>query len=991
MAIEIPADWPPFGRWVEDTPVAYLETIPVEDGPPTIETRTNLITNPSAEVNATGWESNSGFGAYDIATIARSTVRAWVGTASVLVTAPAPVVGETWGNFTNASLVAIGQTYTFSAYVWSPVAATFFADVVFVAQGPDTYVPAQTWTRVSVTFSANSVNAFAGIAIAGAPAGFQYWIDGALLEVGDTRRPYFDGATPDVTTPGHEATYSWKGTAHASQSTAVLTAPPTPRRWPVASWDTTREIASSALPGQARHQTGLSVGTGKALVVRDRNDHPWRRAAVFDLSGLHAQILFAPENATPIPTGQFRVAPVQGDVTTYGVDVDLDERQIEGATKTANVVETNWVPPITEDDAQNRVFDPAWLVSQLAAQMGYGVGVAPGGTLSDGSTYSPILDAPMQGSIAPAYPLDIDYAADLAGSVELFWGELDGVIALTAETFSDEMVDYHLNRSIVTSITITADVYGWLDFKWQDPNGPGILRVGVQNRTSSTGEQTLEIMQFSFGSNAGANTSTFSNYAAGAFDPNRPYGIQVQVELIGSPATSSRVRVRRRGNAVWSPWFTHPMANSITTTEVMFDAGVGPRVGDNDEDPLVSRITIVDNAGLSAATLTALFDNTEGENGRIYLEPLYGSSISPWISPDLTTWAAMQEIVNAWQGALITDVYGDLRLLNRYSLTGVGTGIERSIDVGLNFEDLPWVLDYADQADRLVVKYRPVVERQWAGSPDVVPIIWELSEVVGISPQSSHDIFFTLDYIYPVAIKAIPFIRKDFDNGVYHVWDAYRYNNGTGTHITPGDMISMRIDRVTSSTWKIFIVNHTTQPFHMVDNTGTPYLKIRSVWTYDQTAEETIERGVSAGESTSALEIDLSNYVQNAEDANTLADFIWARVNRRAWKARTVNMVPDYRLDLGDVVEIHHSESKMRTNALVSKIQLAGEAGSLTQKVDFVLIPPTWEDFDEAWATYQPNPPGSWNEFDAFWSLYTWNEFDLAPTSTNQSQLEEFL
>jgi hypothetical protein len=760
-----------------------------------------------------------------------------------------------------------------------------------------------------------------------------------------------------------------------------------PRRWEVASWESTREIASSALPGQVRHKTGLSVGTAKALVRRAADDYPWRQRDVYDLTGSQAQILLAPERRTEIPTGQFRVAPVEGDLTTLGVDVELDERQIQGRDKAANVLGEQWK---TQAHFDAGIADPSWLVSELAQQMGYGVAVPPGGRLSDGSVYSPVLDAPLQGSMTPEYPDGIDY---FQSSGDWTWRELDGLVAWSpADGEGTTGVSYEiaLARPPATA-TITADVYGQLGFRWQ-ANPAGYLHVSVENRTFSsvTPETTIQLRLFSAGSNGSSNTTTLQTFTGIAPVTDRPSGIQLQVEPTFNASgtiTSWRARVRRGAGSAWSAWVTHAMANTIATTDTTtFDVLLNASDGTDGSPGRVSRVSVSSGSN----TPDALWNNQQGENGRLYLEPLFGTIRSPWIDPDLTVLNAIQAIVEAWQGALITDVYGDLRLLNRFSLSGVATGDEPVVDIGVNFEDLPWVMDAADQADRLTVTYRPVILRQsdLSGSVPSVPIVWQLDEVRPFWPGVT-ELFFSLDYIYPVDLKVLPFVRKDFDNGVYHVWDAYRYNNGTGTHITPNDQIQMRIDRVTSSTWKVHVVNLTAEPFHMVDNTGTPYLKIRSTYYLDQTQEAVIERGLPSTEAVNPLEVNLANYVQNEADANALADFIWSRVNRRTWRAKTVRTVPDYSIDLGDVREIVHSRTKMRSNVLVSKVKLAGEPGSVTQELDLILIPPTWEDFDEAWAAYQPNPPGSWAEFDALWAPYTWNDFDRTPTATTVAQIEE--
>jgi len=213
-----------------------------------VSTRTNLITNPSLETNATSWESNSAFGGYDVATVTRSTARAWVGTACLQVVAPAAVVGKTWANATSIPVIP-GQVYTYSAYVWCANAAVVFADAVFMERGPDVSIPAATWTRVSVTFVANTDHVFVGVGAPFVTTGFTYYVDGAILEQAYSLGAYFDGDTTDVTTPGAEITYSWTGTAHASTSTAVATDPPASGRF--AAGDVLRlEVEADPEPGQ---------------------------------------------------------------------------------------------------------------------------------------------------------------------------------------------------------------------------------------------------------------------------------------------------------------------------------------------------------------------------------------------------------------------------------------------------------------------------------------------------------------------------------------------------------------------------------------------------------------------------------------------------------------------------------------------------------------------------------------------------------------------
>lgn len=751
-----------------------------------------------------------------------------------------------------------------------------------------------------------------------------------------------------------------------------------PTRWQVASWASTREIKSSSLPGQVRHKAGLSIGTAKALVKRQHEDFPWKQSLVYELTGQDAQILLAPEGSTEIPTGQFRVAEIAGDLTTLGVQVDLDEKTIEGAEQVPGVLDFPWFSGITQEQINQLERDPIWLVAELAEQMGYHNGPAP---VPGSGGFVPILDVPFHGSLVPRYRNDVEFNTNDT----LAWGESAGVVGLTGVNDSTISIIYETSNLVPQKFVYTMDVdNGAMKMEWNDVATNGRLGIWV---TTHEGDSTLDLQIYSTGSNGVNNTTTAPAGIDMTRNPDIPNRVQVEVTLNVASDTgynSASVRVRRR-DGFWFGPYVHTMTNQLSrVNDHNLDIGLVTTVS---ETNFLANFSMVDGNATPAAVQDDLLTTQGGSQGFIYLEPLVGTIVSPWLNPDLSVWATMQAIVEAWQGALITDVYGDLKVLNRFTLTGVNDlQGEQVIDIGLRFEDLPWIMDYRDQADRLVVKYRPVVEHKAEVGQSTLPFIYEFQDII-IARPGANNAFFTLDYIYPTDLKLNPFNRKDNDNGVYHVWDAYRYNNGTGAHINPGDDIGLRIDRVTSSTWKVFIDNRTAEPFHMVDNTGTPWLKLRSSYWYDQTQEETIERGASATDARNALEVDLSNYVQNEADANELADFLWGRVNQRAWRASTVVSVPDYSLDLGDVREIVHTRTGVRSNVIVTKVDLAGEPGQVTQKLDLTLIPPTWEDFDEAWANALPS--STWATFDALWDDYTWADFDRTPTATTVAQIEE--
>lgn len=182
-------------------------------------TRTNLVTNPSFEVDITGWQASGASGG--AATIARSTSWAAVGTASVAVTC------TTAGNVSVVQTAAIakmpvspGQTYTAQATArtaiagrglllqinWQDSAGVFLSSV----QGPPVTSTANTNLYLSVTATA-PVNAayctIEGKATAAAVNDVYNW-DAFILEQSATGGVYFDG----------NQSGRWTGTANASTS-----------------------------------------------------------------------------------------------------------------------------------------------------------------------------------------------------------------------------------------------------------------------------------------------------------------------------------------------------------------------------------------------------------------------------------------------------------------------------------------------------------------------------------------------------------------------------------------------------------------------------------------------------------------------------------------------------------------------------------------------------------------------------------------------------
>ena len=186
---------------------------------PTTVTRTNLVTNPSFEVDTAGWLLTG--------PIVRSSGTAKYGTSSVELTRTA---GATVLN-SPAMPVTAGETYT--ASLWFYLTAANMTNVqwdliwrnaaggVVLDDGPNNLpagLPVNEWIRRSYSKVAPATSVEVLIRTFCVSGSAVWNVDGFLMESGSTLLPYFDGGTADpsiIRILGQQ----WNGTANASTST----------------------------------------------------------------------------------------------------------------------------------------------------------------------------------------------------------------------------------------------------------------------------------------------------------------------------------------------------------------------------------------------------------------------------------------------------------------------------------------------------------------------------------------------------------------------------------------------------------------------------------------------------------------------------------------------------------------------------------------------------------------------------------------------------
>jgi hypothetical protein len=178
-----------------------------------LDYRTNWVSNPSFEVDTTGWSSVAG------ATLSRDTVNYRSGVASLKVVNVSAAAAQ----YSEIPLVAGSGFYTISAYVKLETGATtanyFIRQLQYENIGGSTVAAGNigiqnlsvtgNWVRLTGTINKVATANFLTIRVvtASTTSGDIFYVDDVMVEKGNTAGTYFDGDTG-----------FWAGTAHNSFS-----------------------------------------------------------------------------------------------------------------------------------------------------------------------------------------------------------------------------------------------------------------------------------------------------------------------------------------------------------------------------------------------------------------------------------------------------------------------------------------------------------------------------------------------------------------------------------------------------------------------------------------------------------------------------------------------------------------------------------------------------------------------------------------------------
>jgi hypothetical protein len=189
-------------------------------------TRTNLVTNPSLETNATEWTFVGS------ALFTRITTDAYVGSACGRVTGLGQIGARIMG--TSRMPVTAGQVFTASVYVKDESTNAQFRNEIYwynsggsllsITTGIATTVSTSSWTRVSLSATAPTNATMAQLVCRTSTSlvtSSSALFDAALFEQSSSLGDYFSGSSTNISNSEFTKTYAWTGTANASTSTEV--------------------------------------------------------------------------------------------------------------------------------------------------------------------------------------------------------------------------------------------------------------------------------------------------------------------------------------------------------------------------------------------------------------------------------------------------------------------------------------------------------------------------------------------------------------------------------------------------------------------------------------------------------------------------------------------------------------------------------------------------------------------------------------------------
>lgn len=704
--------------------------------------------------------------------------------------------------------------------------------------------------------------------------------------------------------------------------------------WPVSgiskvsSFEISKELQGDMLPGQTGSGYGLSIESARVDLPQESvKMAPWVIGSGKVDTGGSATLTYGSSPANPL--GTWWVDSVNGSILSNSVSANLLGRQFPSKRV------LNTIPDYAEGQVASS-FDTVWGIDWLARQAGF-------------YATPPVNDRTL-------------ISSTFVGSTVSEIGESSTVVG---GTFADATPDLPVRLSKLDS-SMTLRIEGGAVFPLLSSNHwfltlsvSGLRTIGLEHSSAVTGTSAIEIDA-----------------------PNR------------------RVRLRiQNDGSTWSPWASYPdPGGTLHRIQLRFSFFFNQYRLDVRSSPTGSWTSTIYTSisgygfngfilGTETAELSGLiFDTVAGISPGDSVSPTTFAAptarlektglVSPtfWVDGKKNVWESLQASASESAGIVWVEFDGTLRNANRESLSGLGSLEVLSLDLDSRVEDLPWVTDSADFADRLEVTYFPPdysYPRFGAAGAEAI-LAWSAQEALELAPSQTLTILIefegSLDPWYG-------FDRKTIADPLWtSTWDARYTRDGTGAN--PPDTaltVTLTVEAIGRGT--LTVTNNTGSTLYTVDGEGVAWLQIRSSRIIAQTTPAVLVFGQSdPAKAVAPLQVSLGRNIHTLAQASDLGGYLWSLVSARRWRAEAVRTVLDWSLDIGQIRTLSHPDSGLSVTALVSKVSFTGGPGNITQRASFVLLTTsTWAAFDTVWTGE------TWSNFDTMWAGETWDNFDDDP------------
>jgi len=632
------------------------------------------------------------------------------------------------------------------------------------------------------------------------------------------------------------------------------------------SWSVQRALSGTNIPGQVRAASGVGTTDGSVAFAVDDNRTPWQ-AGPF-LPGGKAAIDAAADADLPLsPIARLLVSEL-GLPGALTPERNATLTEDLGALRGQRVVLPVTLGLDTIVIGESQLLDAAYLIDAAAR--------AGGRYQTPPPTANTLVSVPGNGSVQPDKgTLDWRSGAPLS-SPFTFVTTSDGRTAMAGG------VAYYTVPTITLAAGLSLYVYytavGGASF---------VLRLA---QYGIAGTLTLSAAGARLGASA---TATMP-------EPPVDGRCEVQIQYVSTSVT--QIRVRAADGGPWSAW----VQANLGFTGNLSDYSIDLMTINAASNGTSAAIGVQLNAAEDPVAWTA-------PTARIAAT---GSLLTAVLPGDpQVAWSLIGDVASSTFGAVWIDEAGVLRFVPKESLRGM-TARGADIIAETDLADLSAYIGLDDVADRVEVSYQPPdVQTSTTGSITV----WEATDAVQVGAGKTVTIYADLDGAADDLAPWLPLWTTSPAVTQQSRWAAATSRDGGGTQ--PADTaLSVSSTLVSPNRVRIQITNTTGSTLWTVDGNGNPTLTLRAN-VYATAGEAiTISTGAPADTAVNPLSVDLGSWVQDADVAQSLLEWLDSMTSTPLPTLSDVQVVPDPTIRQGDVRVLRDPDH----TGLVSKVLVAG-------------------------------------------------------------------